>query len=262
MRADSVSEYKFLYPSMTSNAISHIERVQKKCVLESDICLMVSNALKKNIFHRYGDIDKTYIIPSIGRSDIFSYDSNIRECVRDKLGLSDKFVIGYSGSMHSWQRVDKAFELFEIVQSFRNDAVLLILTKDIEKAHELYGKNANSIIMSIEYEDLGRYVQCFDLGVLLRDKILLNKVSSPTKFSEYILCGVPVFVSTGIGDLEDIVTNMKLGVCVENFDDRSEFEREIKKFLITLFNRNLIAEFGKYYFCREAYINIYNDIYS
>ena len=271
MRSEKVSEYEYqekqrIETGTTNRWLSEIKKIQKTAIMRSDICLMISHALKNYVIAKY-DIEpkKCHIIPSVGRSDLFFFDKKVRNEMRSSLGLDNKYVIGYSGSMNLWQRVDIVYDMYNYISKLHKKSALLILTKDISQAKQLfdnYEKNDSIIIKSIDYNNLGKYQQCFDVGVILREKLLFNKISSPTKFSEYILCGVPVFISTEIGDLEKIVRQNELGICIEDYENQNEFETSIKKLLNTQFNRNAIANFAKKRFSREAYIDIYKEIYS
>lgn len=272
MRADGASESRFLEQGKTDLQADHaivsntlIDKMQSKALRGSDICLFVSNALKNIMTERYKFTPHYHIIPSAARSELFSYDPDIREEMRDMLGLKDKFVVGYSGSMHAWQRVDKALEMYTFIAAQRQNTCLVIYTKETSVAESICKQHAcnNSVLIkSIDYKELGRYIQCMDVGVILRDKLMLNKVASPTKFAEYILCGVPVFASTGVGDLEEMITQNSLGVCIEDFNDVTEFKNKIQLFLDTRFDREQIAQYGRNKFSREAYIEVYNKIYK
>jgi glycosyltransferase involved in cell wall biosynthesis len=46
-----------------------------------------------------------------------------------------------------------------------------------------------------------------------------SKISSaPTKFAEYLACGVPVVATDGVGDLGDIIRSEGVGLAVSEFD--------------------------------------------
>ena len=49
-------------------------------------------------------------------------------------------------------------------------------------------------------------------------KPCFSKIAScPTKFAEYLACGLPVVINKGIGDTEEIVRDNRIGVVVEEF---------------------------------------------
>lgn len=273
MRSEKVSEYRYQQRNIDNagrleKRLLNIDKQQKMAIERSDVCLFISHALKDYVSKKYSiKPNQFHIIPSAGRSDYFFFDDKERLEMKNCLGLENRFVIGYSGSMNLWQKVDKVLDIFSYTLKIHKNTSLLILTRDTEQAKQLC-KNLEEeeskkiIIKNIDYDKLGKYLQCIDMGVILRDKLILNKVSSPTKFAEYTLCGVPVFISTGIGDLEVIVKNHNLGICIENIEVKNEFEIKINQFMNSQFNRNAIAEFAKKSFSRKAYLHIYKEIYS
>jgi glycosyltransferase involved in cell wall biosynthesis len=46
-----------------------------------------------------------------------------------------------------------------------------------------------------------------------------KKASCPTKLGEFLACGVPVVVNSGIGDMDEIVGGGGVGVVVKAFDE-------------------------------------------
>jgi glycosyltransferase involved in cell wall biosynthesis len=45
-----------------------------------------------------------------------------------------------------------------------------------------------------------------------------KQASSPTKIAEYLACGLPIISNTGIGDLDQQITDDKVGVLIDRFD--------------------------------------------
>jgi glycosyltransferase involved in cell wall biosynthesis len=269
MRGDEVSEYK-TNPHVPDNEIKKqrsetIKKFQTECINRSDICLFVSHAMKQIALAGVVKTPVNHVIPSTGLSRYFYYDKNIRDKRRRELKLENRFVVGYSGSIISWQRIDKVLEVFDIVRSSLREAALLVFTKEVEEFKKEYLKSLSTdsvIVQNIGNEKLGEYLQCFDMGILLRDRLILNQVASPTKFAEYLLCGVPSLVSRGIGDLEDIVNKQEVGICVQDLNDHNDLENGVKQFISTPFNRELIAQYGKSKWARESYLDIYKKIFS
>src|SRR5205085_11526839 len=44
--------------------------------------------------------------------------------------------------------------------------------------------------------------------------------ASPTKVAEYLAAGLPVVCNSGTGDMDKLLLNEKVGVLVENFDEK------------------------------------------
>ena len=272
MRADEVSELVFRLESLKKNA-NVVHRLSKTAlemqidaIRHANVLLMVSQKLRSHV-EKYLSLhnSRTFIIPSLARSDIFRYDSSRRDYMRSRLGLKDKLVLGYSGSVSPWQKVDRVMDILNGIRSRGLDAVLLLLTRETLLARGLAeekGCEAFTWVMDCDYSQLGDYIMSFDMGFLLRERLQLNHVASPTKFAEYMLCGVPAFISSGIGDIDDIVRSHNVGVLVQNIADEDEIAHATDQFLKTGFDRKAISEFGLALYARESYLSLYEKIYG
>jgi len=271
MRAEEVSELQFkllqegFTPTKAAYLLNSARKMQLAALRGADIWLMVSLKLRAYVEEKLGlHNSSTWVIPSSARVDIFRYDAERRTQMRQKLNLKC-FVLGYSGSLSPWQKVDKVMDILNYIRRTGCQATLLLLTRDTEKAKRLAeekGCMAFTRILSCDYHQLGDHIMCFDVGFLLRDRMMLNHVASPTKFAEYMLCGVPAFISAGIGDLENIVQSQKVGVLVHDLSDDGEIGRVVDQLLQMRFDRKSISRFGQSFFARESYLSVYQQLYS
>lgn len=103
------------------------------------------------------------------------------------------------------------FEFFRTVYAYRHDARLLLLTSSMREADFLL-KEFEELrpfchIKHVLSENVPRYLSACDLGlVLIHPKFSMQAVAA-IKLGEYLLCGLPVLASSGIGDSDEMVTN-------------------------------------------------------
>ena len=74
------------------------------------------------------------------------------------------------------------------------------------------------IIESIEPQRVSDYLNTADVGIFFIKPCFSKIASCPTKFAEYLACGLPVVINSRIGDTDDVVRDNKIGVVVEKFD--------------------------------------------
>ena len=60
-----------------------------------------------------------------------------------------------------------------------------------------------------------RHLRAADLGILLRAPDPLNEVACPTKFAEFMMSGLPVLISAGIGDCSRFVAEQNAGAVLD-----------------------------------------------
>ena len=250
--------------------VAYLDRKEKEIILGSDRVCCVSNAFKEHLIkkHRLNTVN-IEILPNGADSSIFHFDEKLRNKTRKRLGLEDRFVLVYCGDMLAWQMFSTMLRLFQTIQTLEKEAHFLILTPFKDKAIE-HIKEANLskddyTLLSVEHNLVPAYLAASDMGLLLRENHLLNKVASPIKFPEYVLCGLPVMMTEGIGDYSDIMKTQDFGIVIQNVDDQREIIREFTKFREAKIDNTDRYRFSKYaegLFSRQSQIHKLLRIYA
>jgi glycosyltransferase involved in cell wall biosynthesis len=149
--------------------------------------------------------------------------------MRARLGLTDRLVFVYSGTVTGYQHLeDGALAFFAEVHAQAPDASLILATAQRDQAEQLVaasGLPAESVsVMSVAQPDVPNVLAAADAGLLLRAPSRLNRLSQPTKLAEYLAAGVPVIVSRGTGCVDAIVEESGAGCAIQWFD-RNPVER-------------------------------------
>jgi glycosyltransferase involved in cell wall biosynthesis len=71
------------------------------------------------------------------------------------------------------------------------------------------------LIKAVEHDKVLQLLLIGDIGFLLRDESIVNRVASPTKFAEYCLAGLPVITTDFVGDFSAIIKEHDLGWIVD-----------------------------------------------
>lgn len=237
----SKNEKKAVY---LSKIVKDIETYVEK---NSDYLSCVSESFKEKVLsdHRY-KLSNIEVIPCCIDSDMFKYEPVIRKEIREKLGISNKFVLVYSGSLSGWQLPGRMVEVFKIFSSLIKNSYFLMLTNEIEYAESLFTGSCiekyTYTIMNKPYSELCKFLSAGDLGFMLRKDDELNNISRPVKFAEYISCGVPVISSKGLKDVLDIINNYDMGFILEDpFNNR-----EVEKIAVKIKDRMEIIKSDSY----------------
>lgn len=148
-----------------------------------------------------------------------------RSATRRELGLSDETpLLVYAGSLGPHYHPDRLAAFATAVQARRADAHLLILTGSPEVAHEAASAQGLSeesyTIQRVPPEDVPRHLAAADLGLAFRTASLSQQAVAPIKVGEYLLCGLPVLSTSGIGDLDDQL-DATTGRLLDSLDDQA-----------------------------------------
>lgn len=221
--------------------------LQKRCVLEADKILCVSEAMACYLESEYGiGRECIHVIPCLVDVDRFVQAAGERDRVRAELGLQGKFVVTYSGSLHAWQMPDQCLRMFQLIRECRENAHFFALTTEPDAMRALAQKHGlqhkDFTLMRVSYEQVPYYLAAGDIGLLLREPSLVNKVASPVKFGEYLAAGLPLIMTEGIGDYSEWVRNHSVGVVYEYGAKKEEMISLVTKFLERYFQKRDVLQ--------------------
>src|SRR5690606_16937183 len=158
--------------------------------------------------------------------DHFDYNHEFREIVRKKLGVNNEFLFIYVGSLGAKYALHEMYNIYKEASKNRSTA-FLVLTGD-----QTYIKNnipnyqeEGIIIKTVKASEVADYISAADLGFALIYPTFSMRAAVPTKLGEYLLCGLPVIASKGIGDSESILENFE--ECYL-FDHARNFEENLE----------------------------------
>lgn len=163
-------------------------------------------------------------------------NSLTRQSVRNSLHIGGTTpLIVYAGSLGEQYCLPKMLALFDQARSLRSDTHFLILTGSpelVEDALSRYPHLAPSItVLTVAPLEVARYLAAADLGLAFRQKSFSMQGVAPIKIGEYLLCGLPVAATTGIGDSE--VLPREVSCLLDDLDTKS-IERTARWFVETV----------------------------
>lgn len=242
---------------------AYIAFAEYKRQLLADKIFVVSNSLKKYFIDNYGsDKEKFVLYPCLSSSQKFYYDTNLREQTRKKLGYepSDNVYVYSGGILNSYHIPDAFLTLFSRICEKDSDARILIIVKNIspELNRMIMDNNIDlnnvKILEAVPNKEIVAYLNAADFGFLLRQDIVVNNVASPSKYAEYMLCGLPTIVSESIHDWRDYCLETGSGIVFENKKLNDLKNCEIKPMDKKDYDRSIIAETAKKRLSKESVI--------
>jgi glycosyltransferase involved in cell wall biosynthesis len=121
----------------------------------------------------------------------------------------------WCGSVGTWYRFDLAVRLAEALE-----LPFTVLTRQTDLARaSLNGLEAD--VRSVPPEHVPRELHAGDVGLCLYQATFSRLATAPTRLAEYLAAGMPVAVTPGIGDLEQIVEGGRVGVVIREEGRRS-----------------------------------------
>ena len=162
------------------------------------------------------------VVPCCVDLSLFNFSEAQREKVRAELGLENRFTLVYSGSLDGWYLTEDMADFFARVVQKESDAHLLWLTKGSrERVRQLMsargiGEN-NFSVRAVSPKEVPSYLAAGDVGIAFIKRCFSKLASSPTKNGEYLACGLPIVINSGIGDSDELVNGSQAGIAIDVF---------------------------------------------
>lgn len=248
--------------------LEYIEYVQHKI---ADKIFVVSEKLMNYYVEKFNiEISKFILYPCLSTKSKFYLDQNKRDDMRKVLGFKElNKVFLYAGGIENlWHNSEKVILFLNQVSKLDKNSRFIIITKDKLKLDLKLSKFPNLhkkiTVLTVKNSEMVEYLNAADYGILFRENTIMNNVASPTKFAEYMLCGLPTIISEGVGDFTQYCVNNNTGfvLCENvldnlisfNLDDLYEIKFDRKK-IAGLAIKELSKEYNV-----NKYINVFNNV--
>lgn len=165
------------------------------------------------------------VIPCCVDLSLFRFNQEERERLRGELALGDRLTFVYSGSLDGWYLTEEMVDFFASVVRKRNDAHLLWLTTGSrERVQQLMSTRGISgdhfSIRRVAPKDMPSYLAAGDVGLSFIKRCFSKLASSPTKNGEYLACGLPIVINSGIGDSDSLIHESQAGILIDDLTEQ------------------------------------------
>jgi len=204
------------------------------CVLKrADMRFCVSQSMKRHLMKWVGDEngEKWEHMPCAVDVSKFSGSLKNRNQKRSEMGVQGRIVFVYSGTYRDWQMPRASVMLFSEVKKIFPKAYLMILSPDVDRFEVLLREcgvsDADSMVKQVPFDEVSDFLSAADIGLLLREENPLNTYSCPTKFAEYLACGLHVIATGAIKDIADIIHQERVGTLIADLHDSVQVQEAV-----------------------------------
>ena len=133
--------------------------------------------------------------------------------------MEGRFVLVYSGSIDGWYLTENMADFFVALRKRNPRTYFLWLTparhERVRALMRAIGvSEADYGLIGAAPSDVPSYLSASDAGLAFIKPCFSKLASSPTKYAEYLGCGLPIVISAGIGDSDALVTREEVGALV------------------------------------------------
>lgn len=149
-----------------------------------------------------------------------------REQLRAELNLTDRRVMVYVGSFGGWYMTDEMTEFLATAHRQQPASFSMILTQSprqmvVERMVRLGISEKDFQVIEVAPQAVPRYLRAADIGISFIKPCYSKQSSSPTKIAEYLASGLPIVSNAGIGDLDKLIEDNRVGTLVREFTAES-----------------------------------------
>jgi glycosyltransferase involved in cell wall biosynthesis len=143
------------------------------------------------------------LLPSTVEAARFKFNARQRDRIRSELGVRDKWVLVYSGSVSlSWQRFECVCQLVQRLVAAGQPAFLLALVHPdghatAQKLMVQHGLESCAVLRAVHPQEMGEWLSAADVGLFLRHNHMMNRVVTSAKLGEYLAAGLPLITTWG-----------------------------------------------------------------
>lgn len=201
-----------------------LERVELFLYRRARAVVAVTDAFRRDLARRGIDPAKVHVVG--GGVDLERCAPRPRDAeLAAELGLADRFVVGYVGTLGLAHALENVLEAAELARD-RDDVAFLLAGPGAARAGleaELARRGlANAVLgPALPREEVGRLWSLCDVALVhLRDAALFATVV-PSKIHEAVGMGLPILLAAPAGEATALVESDGVGLCVPPEDPRA-----------------------------------------
>jgi glycosyltransferase involved in cell wall biosynthesis len=203
------------------------KRFERHAFRRAEGVVVLTHALERMLreTRALGSRTQVAAIPCCVDLEKFQFDPAARARVRSELGLEDRLVLVYAGSLGSFYREPDMARFARIVKerARRRIAFMVLTPSPHDELVALLEKNGLArdevVVRRVPSDAMPAYLSAGDLGLSFIISSFSKIASSPTKVAEYLGCGLPVVLNGDIGDQRDLASDPDACAVFDRFDD-------------------------------------------
>jgi len=200
--------------------------MEKQMLKSSRLVIVLTHRIKEVILgfnFLAGMQDKIQVIPCCTDTGLFS-------CVKNdkKKGflqnLEGKLLFIYTGSLGTWYNLEGMLDFFKVAKQKNQNSHCVILSPGNQSyIKEMVARKGMIVddftLGEADYREIPDFLVRCDVGLIFYKQSFSRLACSPIKLSEYLSCGLPVIISSGVGDTEKIIRENRVGSVINEYSE-------------------------------------------
>ncbi len=192
-------------------------KIEKWVFENADQIIVVSEALKDYLIKMGIESNKIKSMQNGINCEKFNRDyTSAATGIRQDLGLENKTIVGFIGSLRRWHGVDLLIEIIpQLAQNYHDVHFLIVgsgeLENDFKNQMAIHGcESFVTFTGRIPHEEIPKYIQVMDIPLMPNS----NFYGSPMKIFEYMAMEKPV-IAPRLKPIQEVIKENENGILVE-----------------------------------------------
>ena len=204
-----------------------LKRVERYLLRLSDAFVVLTEKARDIVFPGCLDRDNSgrplEVIPCCVDFERFeSVEHTAKEALRAELKLTGRRVIVYLGSFGGWYMTDEMTEFLAVAHKQDGSTFSMILTQSpretvIDRMTSRGIEPHNFSVAQVGPGEVPRFLKAADIAISFIKPCYSKQSSSPTKIAEYLASGLPIICNAGVGDLDKLIAENRVGALIREF---------------------------------------------
>jgi len=194
--------------------------VQRAALRRADGVVTLTEAVRPHLSATKAGPETTLVIPCCADVERIAERAPERDDARAELGVGERPTMVYVGKFTGWYMEREMADFLSVARRSQPDLLFLIVTQAdpapmLRELDRVGIDSADYRVLRAEPEEIGRYLAAADVGLSFIRPCFSKISSSPTKIGEYLAAGLPVVSTAGIGDVDALLREDRVGALVE-----------------------------------------------
>ncbi len=194
--------------------------VQRAALRRADGVVTLTEAVRPHLSEAKAGPGATFVIPCCADVERIAERAPERAAARAELEAGNRPTMVYVGKFTGWYMEREMADFVAAARRAEPELLFLIVTqadpapmlRELDRCGIGPGERR---VLRAEPEDVGRYLAAADVGLSFVKPCFSKISSSPTKIGEYLAAGLPVVSTAGIGDVDALLRDNRVGALVE-----------------------------------------------
>lgn len=206
-----------------------VKSTERWLLSSADAFVVLTERAREILFGGSTDTDSlgrpVEVIPCCMDAERFgTSDAETAEDVRRELNVVGRRVIVYLGALGGWYLTGEMAQFLATAHRQDPNTFSLVLTQSRPEMmsgplRALGVDDKDFLICKVAPDDVPRYLRAADVSLSFIKPCYSKQASSPTKIAEALASGLPIISNAGIGDLDTMIEDDKVGVIVRGFNE-------------------------------------------